>query len=130
MNIELLAKETANHLYDDGWPDTLTCAHQIKLAINSALADKEKKITQLELDVLEIRRQSQQELNEFKNDDEVASLTKDKERMLMLAKLIWSTRWVSDEHDYQHLVGAAAEINSGNYTAIDNAIQNEKDKPK
>lgn len=43
-------------------------------------------------------------------------------RLKALSKLIWDTRWVSEEQDYQDMVGIAAEINSGNFTAIDKII--------
>lgn len=50
------------------------------------------------------------------------ALRKDGERLLTLAKLVWETRWVSDDAKYQDVVGIAAEINSGNFDGIDKAL--------
>lgn len=52
--------------------------------------------------------------------DEVVCLKLANERLAKLSKLIWETRWVSDEQDYIDMVGIAAAINSGNYKPIDN----------
>ena len=43
----------------------------------------------------------------------------DTERLKALANLVWETRWVSDQDDYQRMVGIAAEIRSGNFKVID-----------
>ncbi len=42
-----------------------------------------------------------------------------RERLMKMVELAWGTRWVSEESDYQHMVGIAAEIRSGNYETID-----------
>ena len=47
------------------------------------------------------------------------AITSQKERLEKLANLIWNTRWVSDEEDYQNMVGIAAEIRSGNFKTLD-----------
>lgn len=56
----------------------------------------------------------------------LASLLEDKARMKKLAQEIWETRWQSGDERYQELVGMAAEINSENYTAITQAMKEDK----
>lgn len=45
----------------------------------------------------------------------LAELIRDKIRLKALSKLIWETRVVSEESDYQDTVGLAAALNSGNW---------------
>jgi hypothetical protein len=54
---------------------------------------------------------------------EVEELRKDKERLAFIVNYIWETRWVSEEADYQDMVGMVAAIRSGNFDAIDAAMQ-------
>jgi hypothetical protein len=48
-----------------------------------------------------------------------AKRDKYKSRLEKLANLVWETRWVSEDEDYQKLVGIAAEIRSGNFKGVD-----------
>lgn len=45
-----------------------------------------------------------------------------KERLKVFAGLVWKTRWVSEDDEYQQVVGMAASIQSGNTGGIDAAI--------
>lgn len=67
-----------------------------------------------------VQRESAQEVARAKLQLEVA-----KRRLHKLAEMVWETRWATDEEDYQHMVGVAAEIRSGNMKGIDAEIAKE-----
>lgn len=48
------------------------------------------------------------------------------ERLEELVNLIWETRWVSDDSDYQDMVAIAAAMRSGNLKPIDKLISEKK----
>jgi hypothetical protein len=61
-------------------------------------------------------------LTQTQQRTDMADTNKAEQRLNKLVELIWATRWVSEESDYQDLVGMAAAIRSGNFDGIDKAI--------
>lgn len=39
-------------------------------------------------------------------------------RLVNLANKVWDTRWITDDTEYQSLIGVAAEIRSGNLKSV------------
>jgi septal ring factor EnvC (AmiA/AmiB activator) len=117
---ERIAEITTNCDHDWRHSELAKGAHKLL----EDLEAKERECEQLKATaserVEETRKTEKTLNNEFENSKSLtAQLIKVQERLNKLVNLVWTTRWVSEEEDYQKLLGIAAAIRSGNYEPID-----------